>query len=233
MIGQDSESHSSHLSARHSYARLEDGSSSGVADAEFEPDVNNDIYYKNRLAFSLEAGVLPINIPFVFDFLTSGAYNKTPLKYTLVPLIGSLRWQLGNVGGPKFLRGNWDATFSGSFTAIPRGPETRFWSYMMGFRRNFIQPQWRTVPYFDGRVGIGNIDAKEPYGVFFAQGQDLTFTLLIGSGVTYNINSRYGLSAGITYMHISNMYLSEPKYPNYGINVYGPMVGITRRFGRH
>jgi hypothetical protein len=32
-------------------------------------------------------------------------------------------------------------------------------------------------------------------------------------------------------MHISNMYLSEPKYENYGINVWGPMLGVTIRFG--
>ena len=196
------------------------------------PDINQDIYYKNRREFSLESGILPINIPFVFDFLTSGAYNKTPLNYTLIPNIASLRWQIGNVGGPKVLRGNWDATFSGAYTGIPRGPESRYWAYLMGFRRNFIQPRWRAAPYFDGRVGIGNIDAKGPKGVSFAQGQDLTFTVLMGSGVTYNFNSRYGLSAGITYMHISNMYLSEPKYLNFGINVYGPMLGLNVRLGK-
>jgi hypothetical protein len=76
-------------------------------------DFNRSIYYKNKLEFSLETGWLPINIPFVFDFLTSGAYTKTPLNYTLVPAIASLRWQMGNVGGPWILRGNWDLTCSG------------------------------------------------------------------------------------------------------------------------
>src|SRR6266478_7257205 len=75
-------------------------------------DFNRKIYFRNKLEFSLETGWLPINIPFVFDFLTSGAYNKTPLKYTLVPILPSLRWQMGNVGGPWILRGNWDLTFS-------------------------------------------------------------------------------------------------------------------------
>jgi hypothetical protein len=67
-----------------------------------------------------------------------------------------------------------------------------------------------------------------PYG----QGQDFTFTLMLGSGVRYNFNSRYALQAGMNYMHISNLYLSEPKYPNYGINVYGPMFGIDIRLGK-
>jgi hypothetical protein len=103
---------------------------------------------------------------------------------------------------------------------------------MMGIRRNFVQPRWRIAPYFDGRLGLGGIDAKEPLGVAFAQGQNFTFTLNMGSGVRYNFNPRYSISAGVNYMHISNLYLSEPKFLNYGINVYGPMFGIDVRLGK-
>ena len=195
-------------------------------------DFNRSIYYKNKLEFSLETGRLPINIPFVFDFLTSGAYNKTPLEYTLVPIIASLRWQMDDVRGPWILRGNWDLTLSGSFTVIPRGPETRYGAYIMGIRRNFVRPNWRIAPYLEGRAGLGFINAKEPKGVLWAQGQDFTFTLMLASGVRYNFNPRYAISAGMGYMHISNLYLSEPKFPNYGINVYGPMVGFDIRLGK-
>ena len=38
-------------------------------------DVNRDIYYKNKLEFSLEAGWLPINIPLPFDVFSGDAYN--------------------------------------------------------------------------------------------------------------------------------------------------------------
>jgi hypothetical protein len=192
-------------------------------------DFNSKIYYKNKLEFSMETGWLPQNIPFVFDFLLGDSYHMTPLKYTLVPNIVSLRWQTGNVKGPSALRGNWELSCSGALTMIPRGPETHYWAYIMGMRRNFVQRNWRIAPYFDGRVGLGRIDAQEPRGVLFAQGQDFTFTLNMGSGVRYNFNPRYSISAGVNYMHISNLYLSEPKYPNYGINVYGPMVGVNIR----
>jgi opacity protein-like surface antigen len=100
---------------------------------------------------------------------------------------------------------------------------------MMGIRRNFVRRNWRIAPYFDGRLGLGRIDAKGPKGVQYAQGQDFTFTLNLGSGVRYNFSPRYAISAGVNYMHISNLYLSEPKYLNYGINVYGPMVGVEIR----
>jgi hypothetical protein len=156
----------------------------------------------------------------------------TPLKYTLVPILASLRWHVNDIGGPWILRGNFDFTFSGPITAIPRGPETRYFVFIFGIRRNFVHRNWRIVPYFDERGGIGDINAKEPLGVQFAQGQNLTFTYNMGSGVRYNFNPRYSITAGVNYMHISNGYLSQPTYTNYGINVYGPMFGMDIRLGK-
>lgn len=196
------------------------------------PDFNRDIYYKNKLERSLETGWLPNNIPFVFDFLVGSRYNEWPLHYTLVPSIASIRWQLDDIWGWKIFRGNTDFSFSGSYTAIPRGAETRYFAFDYGIRRNFIPPRSRIVPYVEGRGGIGNINAKGPRGVYYAQGQDMTFTLMVGSGARYNFSPRYAVSAGVTYMHVSNFYLSEPRYEDFGINVYGPMVGVYMRLGK-
>lgn len=195
------------------------------------PDFNRDIYYRNKLEFSLETGWLPNNIPFVFDFLVGSRYTTWPLHYTLVPNIASLRWHIDNIWGRSVFRGNTDMSFSGSYTAIPRGAETRYFAFDYGIRRNFVQPRWRIVPYFEGRGGIGDINAKEPRGVEYAQGQNLTFTLMVGSGARYNFNPRYSVAAGMTYMHVSNFYLSEPRYEDFGINVYGSLVGVYMRLG--
>jgi hypothetical protein len=140
--------------------------------------------------------------------------------------------RVGDVRGPWILRGNFDLTLSAAFTAIPREPETHYEAFDIGIRRNFVPRTWRTAPYFDLRLGAGRIDAKGPKGVPFAQGQDLTFTFMMGSGVRYNFTPRYAISLGMNYMHVSNMYLSEPKYINYGINVYGPMLGLDIRLGK-
>jgi len=202
-------------------------------------DFNRDIYYRNKLEFSLDGGWLPINVPFPLDVFVGDTYNTYPLKYTLVPIIASLRWHIDGVRGPLVLRGNFDLTLSGSVTAIPRGPESRYFSYIMGIRRNFIPRNWRAAPYFDVRLGVGNIDAKGPQGVLYAQGEDLTFTMNMGSGVRYNFSPRYSISACLNFMHISNLDLSEgngkPSWGvrNYGINVYGPMVGIDIQLRRH
>lgn len=189
-------------------------------------DPNTEIYRRNRLDFALDVGWHPVNIPFIYDFAVGDSYNMTPLKYTLVPIIASLRWQVTNVGWPWILRGNMDFTFSGSITAIPRGPETHYYAFMFGIRRNFVHPNWKAVPFFEQRGGAGMINAKEPLGVLFSQGQNLTFTYNLGVGVRYNLNTKYSFSTGMSYMHISNGYLSEPQFANYGINVYGPMFGF-------
>jgi hypothetical protein len=202
-------------------------------------DFNRDIFYKHKLEFSQDVGWLPVNIPFPFDFMMGATYNTYPLKYTLVPVISSLRWQIDSVKGPMILRGNWDVEFSGAVIAIPRGPETRYLAYLMGMRRNFVPRNWRATPYFDWRIGLGNIDAKGPLGVPYAQGQNFTFTLNMGSGVRYNLSPRYAITAGVNWMHISNANLSEgngkPDWGirNYGINVYGPIVGIDIQLRRH
>ena len=202
-------------------------------------DFNRDIYYVDKLEFSFDGGWLPINIPFPFDVFTGDLYNLYPLHYTLVPILASLRWQVDDVAGPGILRGNWDITFSGAATVIPRGPETRYLAYIMGFRRNFVPPNSRIAAYWDARLGLGDINAKGPDGVMYAQGQDFTFTLNMGSGVRYNFNPRYAISAGLNWMHISNANLSQgngrPNWGirNYGINVLGPMFGIDVQLPRH
>ena len=207
-------------------------SSGLIAEAKERPDRNLDIYYRNRREFSLDVGWHPVNIPFIYDFAVGDNYTMTPLKYTLVPIIASLRWHVTNVGWPWVFRGNMDFTFSGSITAIPRGPETHYYSFDFGIRRNFVYRNWKVVPFFEQRGGIGIINAKEPLGVLFTQGQNLTFTYDLGVGARYNIDSKYSFSAGMNYMHISNGYLSEPQFTNYGINVYGPMFGIDVRLGK-
>lgn len=203
-------------------------------------DFNQAIYYRNKLELSVESGWLSKNIPFPFDFLVGDSYVTGFRHYTLVPTFVSLRWQTGDLRGPGFLRGNMDLTFTGSYTAIPRGhAETRYFAFDFGMRRNFVPRNWRVAPYFEARGGIGNINAKGPAsccpprrGLWAAQGQDLTFTLMLGSGIRYNLSPRCSVSAGVAYMHVSNAYLSEPRFEDYGINVVGPMVGVNLRLGK-
>src|ERR1017187_5734450 len=163
---------------------------------------------------------------------TSQPYNSRPDEFATSVNIASVRWTIDNIGWPSILRGSTDYTFSGTYVDIPRGPETRYFAFLFGIRRNFIRPNWRMVPYFDAHGGVGNINAKGPDGVLYAQGQDLTFTLMNGGGIRYDFNPRLSVEAGASYQHISNFYLSQPKYYDYGINVWGSIVGLNIRIGK-
>jgi opacity protein-like surface antigen len=194
-------------------------------------DFNRQIYFKNKLEVGFDVGYLPYNTKFIFDFMEGQSWNRPAVfpDYTLVPLTLSLRWHLDDIGGPWFLRGNTDVTFSANYTIIPQGPESYYASFMTGARYNFVQPNWRVAPYVEGRVGAGFTDAKGPDKVLYAQGQDFTFTFSMGAGLRYNLDPRYSVTAGVTYMHISNLYLSKDAY-NYGINVVGPTIGVNYAF---
>jgi hypothetical protein len=200
------------------------------------PDVNRETFYKNKLELGLEAGALPINTPMlvgpIFGYSLHRPHKGWAAFYTLVPTIASVRWQLYDPTGPWLLRGNTEFTFGGTYTAITEGPEAVFAGPLMGVRYNFIQPSWKLVPYADLRVGLGYTDAKGPYEVKhhlrdYGQGQDFTFTFLMSAGLRYNFSPRYSASLAFMAMHISNLYLSEPKYINHGINVVGPMLGFN------
>ena len=95
-----------------------------------------------------------------------------------------------------------------------KGARDPLFCFHLRYPEDFVPRNWRVTPYFDMRGGIGDINAKEPLGVLFAQGQDLTFTYNMGAGVRYNVSPRYALSAGMNYMHISNAYLSQPAFIN-------------------
>ncbi len=208
--------------------------SNGASPRPELPDFNSAIYYKNKLELSFDAAGLPFNIPLIFDPLMGDKFARQPgtVDYTLIPLTLALRWHLYGISGPSFLRGNTDLMFGGSHTVIAQGPESRYDALMTGLRYNFVQPNWRTAPYLELRGGMGFTDAKQPeekahHQLQVGQGQDFTFTFIMGGGVRYNFNPLYSMSLGIAYMHISNLYLSEPKYYNHGINVFGPNLGVN------
>ena len=55
---------------------------------------------------------------------------------------------------------------------------------------------------------------------------------MLGSGARYNFSPKYSMSLGPAYMHVSELYMSEPKLLDNGINVWGGMVGFNMRTGR-
>jgi hypothetical protein len=204
------------------------------SDRPYIEDFNREIYYRNKLEFAFDAGWLGYNTPLILDPLIGQAFHAYPglPGYNIIPLIWSVRWHLYDISGRLFWRGNTDASLGLSYNIISAGPESFYAAVIAGLRYNFIQPNWRIVPYLEARGGLGWTNAKQPYekhhGLrLLGQGQDLTFTFMFGGGARYNFNPEYSVSAACSYMHISNMYLSEPAYYNHGINVVGATVGLN------
>jgi hypothetical protein len=197
-------------------------------------DFNRRIFYKNKVEFEFETGWLWFNTPLLLGPVLGDKFHRSRFvtDYTLNPYILGARWQLYDISGRSFWRGNTGVSLAGTGTVIAQGPETLFAAALAGVRYNFVQPNWRLVPYTELRVGMGFTDARQPnekrlHERLVGQGQDFTFTFMMGAGVRYDFNERYSLSAGVNYMHISNMYMSEPRYYNHGINVMGPQVGLN------
>lgn len=176
-----------------------------------------------RWSFAVESAYVfhPVANPF---FAAAGRYNKNPLEYHVASQIAAARYDLTNVQGPGFLRGNLQGSAGLLYSAILQGPETFYAGALFGFRYNFVPRGSPWSPYVEVRGGIGWTDSR---GFRFAQQQDLTFTYMFGAGVRYDLNSRCRISLGALDLHLSNAYLTQP---NYGFDSMGLNVSTEIRF---
>jgi len=133
----------------------------------------------------------------------------------------SLDHELGGV-----LRGYSEFFFRGDYDQIVRGPETHYEGLIVGPRYNFVQPNWKIIPYVEGGVGFLFADANPAAG---GLGQDFNFTFTVGAGAKYNITDDFFLRLGVEYQHVSNAGLSDP-VPNNAIDGLGPKLSFGYAF---
>jgi hypothetical protein len=142
--------------------------------------------------------------------------------------------------GPEFITGRvrWGVNDSDNWTRgynqfcltllaepIFRGVENHYFGVNFGGRYNFVRPYWRLVPYFSGGLGLGWIDSNPD--MRGSQGQDFTFNILTGIGVSYEIDERWKVDAGVLYQHLSNGGQTDP---NPSLNLIGPQIGVSYSF---
>jgi opacity protein-like surface antigen len=152
-------------------------------------------------------------------------FFDNPHGYEIGAQFITARMRLGPVRGHNWLRGYHQAYFSAIVEPIFRGPENYYFGFSMGLRYNFVPPGSRFRPYISGGVGAGAIDSQpDSRG---AQGQDFTFNILSAAGVSYHLNDRWKVDAGILYQHLSN---AGQTSPNPSLNLLGPQIGATYSF---
>ena len=148
-----------------------------------------------------------------------------PNSYEVAAQFFTARWRWGVVERDSWLQG-YNQVYA-LFMAEPltRGPENFYYGISVGFRYNFAKPGARFVPYVSGGIGLGWLDSHA--SVFGAQGQDFTFNVLTATGVSYRVNDRLKLNAGVLYQHLSNGGQTDP---NPSVNLLGPQIDATYSF---
>jgi hypothetical protein len=164
----------------------------------------------------------------LFSNVRSGEPNQA---YTIVPvsLTASLKVDndsLGDVAWGIF-RGHTEFFFRGDYDQIVRGPETHYEGLIVGPRYNFVQPNWKLIPYVEGGVGFVFADSNPQAG---GLGQDFNFTFTAGAGAKYQITDCFFARLGVEYQHVSNAGLSEPANPNHPIDALGPKLSFGYAF---
>lgn len=190
-------------------------------------------------AATLRAGEPPAAAPepappewnrFEFAFETGAMWGlNNPNHYVTAPQILSLRWQKDApeqfFHTPFTFSRQW--VISAVIVPFLHGPETHYFGLGLGPRMVLAKPGSRFSVYIDGRFAVGTIDSTgPPYG----QGQDMTFSALVGSGVMYQVGKTSRISLGFLYEHFSNGGLSEPETPNIGLDTIGPKFEFSIGF---
>jgi opacity protein-like surface antigen len=162
--------------------------------------------------------------------LWSNVRTNDDKAYTIIPISLTASLRLDNVsldhelGG--ILRGYSEFFFRADYDQIVHGPETHYEGLIVGPRYNFVQPNWKIIPYVEGGVGFVFADSNPAQG---GLGQDFNFTFIVGAGVKYNITDKFFVRLGAEYQHISNAGLSDP-IPNNAIDAVGPKLSFGYAF---
>jgi lipid A 3-O-deacylase len=191
----------------------------GTPDKEVAPAPSSDIDLFHTGALELQAlsGLL---------FSVQPTHSARPnFDYELTAL--RLGYMLDTPRGHGFFRGNDEVLLEASGAAIFQGPGTAIGGASLLYRRNFIQPHSRFVPYFGVNLG----------GVYTDIYHDRV-QRAIGAPFDFNLGGHLGLrvilgkgpwSADVeaTYRHISDASITAR---NDGIDAVGGLIGFSRFF---
>ena len=153
----------------------------------------------------------------------SGNIRTQNQAYTMVPLNVEASYALDGVSLSDFRQGYTEFFVRDFYDFITQGPESRMIGFTAGPRYNFVQKNWRVIPFIEGNVGVGFTDAKS--AKMEGYGQDFCFEFGVGTGFKYLLTSRTYLRVTATYEHFSNAGLSGHQDNNATDDV-GARIGI-------
>lgn len=128
--------------------------------------------------------------------------------------------------GGTFLRGNDEFLVEAVGGAIFQGPGNALGGLSILYRRNFLAPGARWVPYLN--LGAGGVYSDAYHDqVQKALGSKFEFDLQASVGLRYRLATRWTLDGELAYRHLSNAHLASR---NLGTNALGGLLGVSYGF---
>lgn len=147
--------------------------------------------------------------------------------FNYIPFNIRLGWMLNDPSpDDHFLRGNFEAILELSTSYIFNGGGDIMIGPTALIRYNFVQPDWKFIPYV--QVGVGAVytnayEDNDQEGI----GQALEFTPQGSAGFRYLISENWSIDAEFIFHHISNAEMADR---NDGVNAMGGLIGFTYFF---
>ncbi len=137
-----------------------------------------------------------------------------------------LGYMVDNPHGSNFLRGNNEFMLEVVGGPMFQGPGSALGGLSIVYRRNFLSPGARVIPYFDAGAGGVYSDASHDR-VQQALGSPFEFDLQAGVGVRFRLGLGWTLDAEFSYRHLSNAHIVDR---NLGTNAIGGLLGASYSF---
>ena len=138
----------------------------------------------------------------------------------------SLGYMLENPHGSNFLRGNNELIVEVIGGPMFQGPGSALGGLSIVYRRNFLSPGARVVPYLN--VGAGGVYSDASHDkVQQALGSPFEFDLQAGVGVRFRLGLNWTVDAEFSYRHLSNARIVDR---NLGTNGIGGLVSASYSF---
>lgn len=183
-----------------------------AADQDQQNSGPDTLFQRGRYELTLASGAL-----------FSPALNDTSrptLNYTLTEL--QFGYMLSDVKEWGWLRGNCEFAAEAFGGAIFSGRGSYVSGVTVWLRHNFVQPDWRVVPFVQAGAGLTDTDANRRL-----VGQEFNFNIDVGAGIRYLVTPNWSLNLEYRYQHISNAKLASH---DLGVNAHGPMLGMSYLF---
>ena len=178
--------------------------------------VSDPAFTKGATELQLESG-FELSLQHTHLRVTNFDYELTILRYG---------YMLDTAHGSNFLRGNDEILLGVEGGPIFHGYGSALGGITALYRRNFLSPGARVVPYFSVGAGLIYSDAYHNE-VQQSLGGRFEFIPQAEFGFHFRLTPRWSLDAEFAYRHISDAFITSR---NLGTNGVGGSFGVSRSF---